>query len=77
MKVNISELKEISDVGLHSVESNKYIVIKLVAVIGDAPARSDVTYTVIHTGKEGCDRCVVEDRRFKERMIFPNSKYTL
>lgn len=35
---NVSELKEMTDVRLHSVKFNKHIVIKLVAVICDSPA---------------------------------------
>uniref|UniRef100_A0A3Q0KTE6 DNA-directed RNA polymerase n=1 Tax=Schistosoma mansoni TaxID=6183 RepID=A0A3Q0KTE6_SCHMA len=73
----ISEIKEMTETGLLSVRFNKYIAIKLTAVICDAPARSDVRYTVNHNGKAGCDRCVVDDRRLDGKMTFPNGEYTL
>ncbi|CAH8609413.1 unnamed protein product [Schistosoma rodhaini] len=73
----ISEIKEMTDMGLLSVRFNKYIAIKLTAVICDAPARSDVGCTVNHNGKAGCDRCVVNGRRLDGKMTFPNGEYTL
>ncbi|XP_018647961.1 hypothetical protein Smp_101840 [Schistosoma mansoni] len=68
----ISEIKEMTETGLLSVRFNKYIAIKLTAVICDAPARPDVRYTVDHNGKAGCDRCVVNGRRLDGKMTFPN-----
>lgn len=41
----ISELREIGDPGLHRVGFNKYMAIKLVAVICDALARLDIRYS--------------------------------
>ncbi|CAH8673292.1 unnamed protein product [Schistosoma rodhaini] len=73
----ISEIKEMTETGLLSVRFNKYIAIKLSAVICDAPARSDVRYTVNHNAKVGCDRCVVNGRRLDGTMTFPNGEYTL
>uniref|UniRef100_A0A3Q0KUN2 Calcium-transporting atpase sarcoplasmic/endoplasmic reticulum type (Calcium pump),putative n=1 Tax=Schistosoma mansoni TaxID=6183 RepID=A0A3Q0KUN2_SCHMA len=73
----VSEIKEMTDMGPLSVKFNKYIAIKLTEVICDAPARSDVRYTVNHNGKAGCDRCVVNGRRLDGKMIFPNGEYTL
>ncbi|CAH8292682.1 unnamed protein product [Schistosoma rodhaini] len=66
----ISEIKEMTETGLLSVRFNKYIAIKLSAVICDAPARSDVRYTVNHNAKVGCDRCVVNGRRLDGTMTF-------
>ncbi|VDP64141.1 unnamed protein product [Schistosoma curassoni] len=68
----ISEIKEMTDMGLFSVKFNKYIGIRLAAVICDAPAPSSVRHTVNHNGKAGCDRCTVLGRR-----TFPNGVYTL
>ncbi|VDO61626.1 unnamed protein product [Schistosoma margrebowiei] len=61
----ISEIKEMTDVGLFSVKFNKYIAIRLAAVICDPPARSSVRYTVNHNGNAGCDRCTVLARRLE------------
>ncbi|VDP43595.1 unnamed protein product [Schistosoma margrebowiei] len=73
----ISEIKEITDVGLLSFKFNKYIAIKLPVVICDAPSSSDVRYTVNHNGKAGCDRCIVLGRLIGGKMTFPNGEYTL
>ncbi|CAH8556974.1 unnamed protein product [Schistosoma intercalatum] len=73
----ISEIKEMTDVGLFSVKFNKCIAIRLAAVICDAPARSSVRYTVNHNGKAGCDRCTVLGRRLEGKTTFPNGVHTL
>ncbi|CAH8557459.1 unnamed protein product [Schistosoma margrebowiei] len=73
----ISEIKEMTDVGLFSVKFNKCIAIRLAAVICDAPARSSVRYTVNHNGKAGCDRCTVLGRRLEGKTTFANGVYTL
>ncbi|VDP60750.1 unnamed protein product [Schistosoma mattheei] len=73
----ISEIKEMTDVGLFSVKFNKCISIRLAAVIYDAPARSSVRYTVNHNGKAGCDRCTVLGRRLEGKTTFPNGVYAL
>lgn len=62
---------------LFSIKFNKYIAVKLSAVICDAPARSDVRYTVNHNGKAGCDRCIVVGRRLDGKMASPNGGYML
>ncbi|VDP78248.1 unnamed protein product [Schistosoma mattheei] len=46
----ISGIKEMADVGLFSVKFNKYIAIRLAAVMCDSPARSSVRYTANHNG---------------------------
>ncbi|VDO74263.1 unnamed protein product [Schistosoma margrebowiei] len=45
----ISEIKEMTDVGLFSVKFNKCIAIRLAAVICDAPARSSVSSERLYT----------------------------
>ncbi|VDO62659.1 unnamed protein product [Schistosoma margrebowiei] len=73
----ISEIKEMTDVGLFSVKFNKCIAIRLAAVISDASTRSSVRYTVNHNGKAGCDRCTVIGRRLEGKTTFTNGVYTL
>ncbi|VDP24712.1 unnamed protein product, partial [Schistosoma curassoni] len=73
----ISEIKEMTDVGLFSVKFNECIAITLAAVICDAPARSSVRHTVNHNGKAGCDRCIVVGRRLEGKTTFLNGVYTL
>ncbi|XP_018648792.1 hypothetical protein Smp_138800 [Schistosoma mansoni] len=70
-------MEEMTDVDLLSVKFTKYIAISLYAVICDAPARSDVRYTVNHNGKVRCDRCTVFGGWLDEKTIFPNVEYTL
>ncbi|VDP80118.1 unnamed protein product [Schistosoma mattheei] len=73
----ISEIKEMTDVCLFSVKFNKFIAIRLAAVICDAPARSSVRYTVNHNGKAGCDRCTIIGRRLEGKTTLPTGVYTL
>lgn len=56
------------DLGVYSVKFNKYITIKLVIVICDAPVYSDVRCTVNHNRKLGYDMYVVG--RHLERWTF-------
>ncbi|VDO92349.1 unnamed protein product [Schistosoma mattheei] len=68
----ITELQELLTVGINVDKYQLHLTVNLVAVVCDAPARSNVKYIVGHNFTAGCDRCQVLGRRMGGRMTFPN-----
>ncbi|VDP32779.1 unnamed protein product [Schistosoma curassoni] len=73
----ITELQELLKVGVNVDKYQLHLTVKLVAVICDAPDRSNVKYIVGHNGIAGCDRCQVLGRRMSGRMTFPDGEHEL
>ncbi|KAH9595763.1 hypothetical protein MS3_00001695 [Schistosoma haematobium] len=73
----ITELQELLTVGINVDKYHLHLTVKLVAVICDAPARSNVKYIVGHNGIAGCDKCQVLGTRMGGRMTFPNGEHDL
>ncbi|VDP32672.1 unnamed protein product [Schistosoma curassoni] len=72
-----TELQELLTVGINVDKFHVHLTVKLVAVICDAPARSNVRYVVGHNATAGCDKCQVFGTRMSGRMTFPNGEHDL
>ncbi len=62
------ELKSLEENGIDI--DGKHLMIKFIAFICDAPARSFVKQIVGHCGKHACERCAVVGETISNRTVF-------
>lgn len=66
----VMELNDLANSGF--VVKNKQYVVKLTAVICDAPAKAFVKKIKGHSGYYGCDKCIQKGLHIEGRLTFPN-----